>query len=152
MRQEPPATGDVAVRTDELQRRPERRLRARDDWNAVTLLERLGHAKRPQAAARDQQPLSARRLAHTPLSQRRVSSLALAARLTEAEQAEALQRHYLEPLRGEKGLQPLVDVVGIGGGDHDPMRAELRKPSTTAWLMAITGSPVAARSRSMSRS
>ena len=41
MLEEPPAAGDAAALAGEPQRRPERRLRARDDRNTVALFERL---------------------------------------------------------------------------------------------------------------
>src|SRR5262245_45270205 len=43
--EQPPAARDMAALADEPQRRPKRRLRARDDGNAVARFERLRHVQ-----------------------------------------------------------------------------------------------------------
>jgi hypothetical protein len=113
---------------DEPQRRPKRGLRARDDRNAVALFERLRHPQCAQAAAGNQQAFRRRRFGADLGAEPDNVRFALGIGLAEAEQAETLERQHLEALRGEKGLQPAVHLVGISGGHRDPPRAEAAQP------------------------
>ena len=116
----------------------------------MALLDRLGAAERQQAAAGDQHRIGAARLLDGLAAELDDVLLALLARLAEAEQAEALQRQHLEAGTPEEIGKPVVDLVGIGGGDRDALGADARSPSTTASVMVETGSPVSWRSFSSS--
>src|SRR5262245_53965219 len=98
----------MSALADQPQRRPECRLGAGDNRDPELVLERLGDAERAQAAAGNQQAFGARCLAADLGAERDDIRLAFAARLAEAEQAEARERQHVEAFRLEERLEAIV--------------------------------------------
>src|SRR5262249_55582271 len=126
--QHPAVACEFPARADQPHRRPERRLRAGDDRNAMPRLERLGHPKRTETAAGDQQALGLARLLAHPRTEVEDVLLAHAARSTELGDAEAVDGAYCESLVGEEILEPSVDLTVISGRNGNLFRADRAQP------------------------
>src|SRR5215475_4413186 len=90
-------TRHPAAFADEPHGGPERRRRAGDDRQAMTVLERLSDSEGAPASAGDQNAFGLRRLRHRLAAEGDDVGLALAARPGELDDVKAFKRHGLDP-------------------------------------------------------
>src|SRR5215211_7294201 len=122
---EQPATPrDPPALADQPHGRPERRRRAGDHRDAATLFQRLRYRERAQTATRDEDAFGVLRIRRRFLAERDDVGLALAARLAESQNVEALERQHLASGRLKQLPQTLIHHVGIGRYDGHALGAD----------------------------